>query len=158
MMKMSERDPYAPPRSEVEVSPDEVREWEQQRVEKVLRWVGAACLGSVMVRSVFGGSFQDFLMRSWIVCVWGGLMVGFLFRGRRWHLGIAIFMLLCVMGQVGVVKVLAEVAERGRTPVLPRVWWGVAASVVAYVVTMVCGVMLFVRGRRRRVVGSGEGS
>lgn len=118
---MSDRDPYAPPRSAVEVSvPKKDGVW----VDKVLRWVGTAGLVRVLLMELSEGKESSWVLHVIWVVLWGGLALGFLIGGRRWHLGIGIFGLLSLV-QLAV--------------------WG---SLLVNVVTMVCGVTLYLRALR----------
>ena len=131
---------YAPPRSEVAVPLDEAR---RRRVEQLLIMAGGALVGATAVLS---GKLGAVTKVSTLV-MWCGLCPAFVYGGRRWQLGIAILMVgsLVMLGHHAVSSM--EMAERTGVPLDGSFWRRLGVAMPANVVTIVCGVALFVRGR-----------
>ena len=144
-MSEESRDPYAPPRSEVEVSPS-MRDG--VGVDQVLRRVGGACLGygALLVAASWDGS--DAVVMVIAVAIWVGMCWAFVRGGRRWHFSIAVLMLFGVVVQARLVGPrVAQLEAMGRS-VGVKVWWMLGSSILTCAVTMVCGLVLWVRARR----------
>ena len=129
-----------------------------RRVDQRLRWVGAGSMGCMvppMLLGAFGGEGAD-VMRNMIgVLMWCGLCVAFLRGGRRWQLGIGIFFAMFPVILVGgSMWEIQQMQERRRlgVPMDADFWPGLVGVLLAALlisVPAVCGLALFVRGRRR---------
>lgn len=150
-MNEPEHDPYVPPRSVVEVSPLSEEVWREKRRDRVWRGVGTACLGYGLLLSVFGDEGPDRMQELMVGAVWAGMVMAFLLGGRRWHVVIAVLMLLGVVVQVYLVRLMMDFAPRSGAPFGMGAWFRMWSSMLANVVTMVCGFVLFVRESRRVV-------
>ena len=143
-MRQEDRDVYAPPMSEVEVSPSV----DDGRVDdRVLRWVGAMCL--VVTAVISRVAKMERLRSEDVLGVLLGLgMVWFLLGGgRRW---LAVITVLALLGVVSVVVSWGELVAYAeeRSAVNGSLLWG--CHLLANVVTTGCGVALLVRGRKRK--------
>lgn len=90
------------------------------------------------------------MMKMIVLGVWCVIAAGFLHGGKRWVLGIAMFMLFLMVMQVMMAKVLLERAARAGRPVDGMFWGEVVIGVLLCGVPAVCGIALYVRARRAR--------
>lgn len=144
---MSELDPYVPPKSGEDVPLlDEER---RRRVDVMLRWVGAVSMGCLVVVGLVRWESGEMVVKLATVVVWSGIFSAFVYGGRRWQLGVAIFMLVILLAQVQAGIAAMSLARKVNAPVSADEWWRVGGVSLACAVTVVCGVALFVRGWKR---------
>ena len=150
-VKMSEpdHDPYAPPRSDVEVPVSLLDEEGRRRWDVMLRWAGAMSMGWLVVTGLVSWESGTVLVKMVVVLAWSGIFSAFLYGGRRWQLGIAMFVLVILLAQLPSAFAAMSRAHKFGTPVGGDEWWSLASVSVSCAITVVCGVALFVRGRKR---------
>ncbi|MEK7951683.1 hypothetical protein [Luteolibacter soli] len=148
-----ERDPYAPPKERGEESAvvPVPASGDPRVVDKVLRGVGAMCVGFLLIRALrmqVADGRDVFEMVATLGIV--GMMVhGFLRGGRRWHLGIGVLMMLGLSSQVYFFSELWGRFGRMDMRVLPVAWWRWVLGCMPQVAALGCAVGLYVRGRGR---------
>lgn len=151
---MSERDPDVSMGGEADVSAVAMeieREMERRsrmRLDRVLRWAGVVCLGCLLVETVMGVGGRWYPEKVMAVVLLVGLLAGFLTGGRWLLLGIAVLMGVLMMLMYPLENVV-RMSRRLSGGTLFFQYWYYLVGVTPFVITVVCGVALFVRGRKR---------
>ena len=140
----SHLDPYAPPATREHVVSDK---------DTLLRRLGALSLGYVIVRLLLRPplGLQEALGGSAILAV---CIYGFLRGGRRFHLGIALWMGLTMWVQGYFVSRAIAHPERLPVDIGPHPWWDFVLGIVPLIIALVCASALYVRAWRAKAAGS----
>ncbi len=133
--------PYAPPETREEGSREA---WSK---DSTLRRLGAISVAYILVR-VLLNSFPDLPTKLTALALMGAFIYGFLRGGRKYQLGIALFMGLCIWVQAYFMN--RAIAHPERLPIqLSRYpWLEFAASVIPHAIALLCAAALYVRARR----------
>ena len=133
--------PYAPPTTS-DPAPEQ-----PSNKDTILRRLGALSFGYITV---------SILMRNWtnLQETWGptALMVvliyGFLRGGRKFHLGIALYMAFGIVVQTYLTNRAIAHPERLPISLGPHPWLDFAKALAPHAIALVCATALYLRARR----------
>ena len=118
--------------------------WANPKCRIATKWLASLALGYIGISSLFA-EFTPIGTRLLSVILMLFLAFGVQVRGRRFYLGIAIFMLVSISFQAYLMNKALATPELLATPIPPNSWLYFASSVIPHLVALISTALLCLR-------------